>query len=439
MPSENPAPAAAAAPAKPAPPASEPDGATSNPVPPSPREDQPPAAPRKRGGNGWFWLVALALAVVLAIVAGFRFFKSRGIERERQATSQAQQSGARTVQVVRPQRSPATFDFSLPGNAQALQEATLFARTNGYLRERLVDIGDQVKAGQLLARIEAPDVDAQLRQAQATLDQRRANLEINRVTLERQKKLLAEKVTSQQEFDQNLANFRQAEADTKAAEANVQNLSVQQGFQRITAPFDGVITERNLDVGALINAGGGSSTTAPSLFHIAQTDMLRVYISVPQAYSNGVGNGTEVTITAPQFPKQTFKGKVTRSADSLDPAARTERVEIQLPSMDGKLLPGMYLTVRFTVTQAEPVMLVPASVLDIRREGPRVAVVGPDGKVAFKPVSLGRDMGVTVEVASGLKGDEQLVINPTTDLQAGEQVEVAKPKDDKAAGPTGRT
>lgn len=433
MPSENLAPAAAATPVEPAPPATAADGAAAN--PPPPREEPPPAAPPpKRGGSGWFWLVAVVLAVGLVVIAGFRFFKSRGIERERQATSQAQQSGARTVKVVRPQRSPATFDFSLPGNAQALQEATLFARTNGYLRERLVDIGDQVKNGQLLARIEAPDVDAQLRQAQATLDQRRANLEINRVTLERQKKLLAEKVTSQQEFDQNLANFRQAEADTKAAEANVQNLLVQQNFQRITAPFDGVITERNLDVGALINAGGGASATAPSLFRIAQTDTLRVYISVPQAYSNGVQTGTEVAVTAPQFPKETFKGKVTRSADSLDPAARTERVEIQLPGMGGKLLPGMYLTVRFSVTQAEPAMLVPASVLDIRREGPRVAAVGPEGKVTFKPVTLGRDLGATVEITSGLKGDESLVLNPTTDLQAGEQVEVAKPEEKKDAG-----
>ncbi len=377
--------------------------------------------------------MAIALAVILAGVGVFRFTKRRGVEKERQETSRAQQAAARTVQVAKPQRSPASFDFSLPGNAQALQEATLFARTNGYLRERLVDIGDRVKTGQLLARIEAPDVDAQLRQSQATLDQRRANFEITRITYERQKKLLSEKVTSQQEFDQNQANFRQAEADVKAAEANVQNLVVQQGFQRITAPFDGIITERNLDVGALITAGGGASTTALTLFRLAQTDVLRVYISVPQAYANGVQTGTEVSITAPQFPKEPFKGKVTRTADALDPVARTERVEIQVPSMDGKLLPGMYMTVRFSVTQAEPVTLVPASVLDIRREGPRVAVVGPDGKVVFKTVALGRDLGTTVEVVSGLKGEEQLVLNPTTDLQAGEQVEVAKPEDKKGA------
>lgn len=416
MPAENPPPAAV--PAEPA--TAAPEG---------------PAPAKKRGGTHWFWLIAIVLAVLLAGVGVFRFNKRRGVEQERQETAKAQQAGARTVQVVKAQRSPASFDFSLPGNAQALREATLFARTNGYLRERLADIGDRVKTGQLLARIEAPDVDAQLRQGQATLEQRRANFEIARTTYERQRKLLADKVTSQQEFDQNQANVRQAEADMKAAEANVQNLQVQQGFQRITAPFDGVITERNLDVGALIGAGAGATATAPSLFHLAQTNTLRVFISVPQAYSNGIKVGTEVGVTAPQFPNETFKGKVTRTADALDPVARTERVEIQLPSMDGKLLPGMYLKVRFTVAQAEPALLVPANVLDIRREGPRVAVVGPDGKVAFKNVTLGRDQGTTVEIIKGLGGDESLVVNPTTDLVAGEAVEVAKQEEKKEAGP----
>ena len=425
MPAENPP--TTTAPAKPAP------GADEAAAPPREEEKRTPPPPaKKRGGAGWFWLLVVALAVVLLLVGAFRFFKNRGTEKERQATAQAQQTGARTVQVAKPQRSPATFDFSLPGNAQALQEATLFARTNGYLRERLVDIGDQVQEGQLLARIEAPDVDAQLRQSQATLEQQRANAAIAKVTFERQKKLLAEKVVSQQEYDQNEATYRQAEANVKAAEANVQNLAVQQGFQRITAPFSGVVTARYLDVGALINAGAGS--TAPSLFQLAQTDVLRVYIFVPQAYSNSVQPGTEVGIVAPQYPKETFKGRVTRTADALDPVARTERVEIQLPSEGGKLLPGMYLTVRFTVAQAEPALIVTASVLDIRREGPRVAVVGPDGKIAYKDVALGRDFGTTVEILSGLKGDEQLVVNPTTDLRPGEQVEVAKPDDKKGGG-----
>lgn len=395
------------------------------PAPAPPAEDPP----KQRGGTGWFWLIALGLLLALGALAALGVFPRRKRGTERQQTGEAQQAGARTVQVVRPQRSPASYEFSLPGNTQALQETVLYARTNGYLRERLADIGDRVESGQLLARIEAPDVDAQLRAAQAGLEQSRAAFNIARVTFERQKKLLSEKVTSQQEFDQADATFRQADANVKTAEANVQNLSVQQGFQRITAPFTGVVTERNLDVGALISVGANSA--APSLFKLAQTDVLRVFIAVPQAYSASIRNGQEVGITAPQFPRETFKGKVTRSADALDPVARTERVEIQLPSEGGKLLPGMYLTVRFTVSQSEPVLLVPAGVLDVRREGPRVAIVTSAKKITYRPVTLGRDFGATVEVASGLNGDEQLVVNPTTDLSEGEPVEVAQPEPKK--------
>lgn len=391
-----------------------------------PRQGPGDPAPKKQPRRlGRFLLVSLALLALLGLLFVAGVLPRRHADRERKQTAEAVGAGARTVQVVKAQRTPATFDFSLPGNAQALQEATLYARTNGYVRERLADIGDRVEAGQLLARIEAPDVDAQAVAARASLEQARAAFGIARVTSERQKKLLGEKVASQQEFDQADATFRQAEANVRTAEANLQNLNVQQGFQRITAPFTGVITERLLDVGALINSGAG--TTAPSLFKLAQTDFLRIYISVPQSYSASVKPGMEVGITAPQYARETFKGKVTRTADSLDPVARTERVEIQLPSENGKLLPGMYLTVRFVVGQAEPALLVPASALDIRREGPRVAVVGTDKKVAFRPVTLGRDFGVNVEVVSGIKGDEQLVNNPGTDIQEGEAVEIAKP------------
>lgn len=426
MASENPP----AAPASQAPPAAPEE--KSKPGPPAgadPPADQPKA---KRGGSGRFWLIALVLAAVLGLLFVVGVLPRRARARERQQTGAAQQSGARTVQVTRPQKSPATFEFSLPGNAQALQEATLYARTNGYLRERLADIGDRVAAGQLLARIEAPEVDAQLNQARAAAEQSRAAFGIAKVTLDRQRKLLSDKVTSQQEFDQNDAGFRQAEANLKAAEAAVQNLSAQQGFQKITAPFAGVITERDLDIGALINIGANAS--APSLFKLAQTDVLRIYIAVPQSYSASVQPGQEVQLTAPQYPKEVFKGKITRTADALDPVARTERVEIQLPSENGKLLPGMYLTVRFVVAQAEPALLVPASTLDIRREGPRVATVTPEKKVAYKTVTLGRDFGANAEVVAGLTDNEQLVINPTTDLLDGEAVEIAAKPDEKKSG-----
>ena len=330
-----------------------------------------------------------------------------------------------------PTRSPPQFDFSLPGSAEALNTATLYARVNGYLKSRLVDIGDRVETGQLLAVIDAPDLDAQLNQTRAQLEQFRAAQGIAQVTFDREKRLLAQKVVSKQEYDQSESAFNQAVANVKSAEANVQNLTAQQGFERITAPFTGVITTRSLDDGALISSGSG--TTAPSIYTLVQSDILRVFIYVPQSYVANVNVGQEVTVSAPDYPQKIFKGRVTRLAEALDPAARTERVEIQIPSEGGKLLPGMYLTIRFQVQQTEPALMVPANTVDIRREGPRVALVTADQKVKYQLVKLGRDFGKTIEIVDGLSGNETLVVNPSTDLVDGMKVEVAK--DDKNGGP----
>ena len=343
--------------------------------------------------------------------------------RERDKTSQSVAAGSITVRVTRPTKSPPVFDFNLPGSSEPLTTATLYARVNGYLKSRLVDIGDHVEAGQLLAEIDAPDLDAQLNASRATLEQTKAALDIANVTYEREKRLLEQKVVSKQEYDQSEATFHQAVANVKTAEANVQNLSVQQGFEKITAPFTGIVTTRFLDDGALI--ASGSTTTTPSIFTLSQTDILRVFIYVPQAYAPNVQTGQEVEVTVPEYPQKVFKGKVTRTADSLDPTARTERVEIQLPSEQGRLLPGMYLTIRFKVQQSEPALIVPSNTVDIRREGPRVAVVDSDNKVHYRDVKMGRDFGLTIEVVSGLQGNESLVINPTTDLVEGEKVDIA--------------
>ena len=256
---------------------------------------------------------------------------------EREQTAQAEQQGAMTVQVTKPTVSPPVFDFSLPGSAEALSTATLYARINGYLKTRLVDIGDRVEAGQLVAEIEAPDIDAQLLQAKAQLEQNRAAQGIAQVTYEREKRLLDQKVVSKQEYDQNEATLNQAVANVKAAEANVRNLTAQQGFEKIIAPFTGVITTRSLDQGALIASGGGSGV---SIYTEVQADILRVYINVPQAYFANVNVGQEVEVSAREYPQNVFKGKVTRTADALDPTARTERVEIQLAERAGQTRAG---------------------------------------------------------------------------------------------------
>ncbi len=379
---------------------------------------------KKPGGYGRFFFIVLGLALVLAGLALYAWHTHGNDSKERADTAKAVQAGALTVQVVKPSKTPPSFDFSLPGSAEALSTATLYARVNGYLKKRLVDIGDHVAEGQLLAEIDAPELDAQLGQSHALLEQNRAAQGIAQVTYDRERQLLGQKVVSKQEYDQNQANLNQANANVKAAEANVNNLTAQQGFERITAPFTGVITNRYLDDGALISSGGG--TGAPSIYTLSQVDTLRVFINVPQAYVANLTVGQETEVTAPELPQQVFKGRLTRMADSLDPTARTERVEIQLPSEGGKLIPGMYLNVRFKVEQAEPALSVPANTVDIRRDGPRVAVVGADNKVRYQPVKLGRDFGKTIEIVDGLKGDESLVVNPTTDLLEGSRVEVAK-------------
>ena len=394
-----------------------------------PHDQEPPPSPGgkphpKKGNYGWFLLLILGLAILLAVLAflGIRnLFSNR---HEQQDTAKAVQAGAVTVQVVKPTHSPPSFDFSLPGSAEPLNIATLYARVNGYLKSRLVDIGDHVEKDQLLAIIDAPDLDAQLNQTRGQLDQFRAAQGIAQVTYDREKRLLEQKVVSKQEYDQSEASLNQAVANVKAAEASVQNLTAQQGFEKITAPFTGVITTRYLDDGALISGGGG--TTAPSIYTLAQADVLRVFINVPQSYVANLNVGQEVAITVADYPQKIFKGRVTRMADSLDPTARTERVEVQLPSEGGKLLAGMYLMVRFQVQQDEPALMVPANTVDIRREGPRVAVMDPDGTVKYHPVKLGRDFGKTIEIVEGLSGDESLVVNPNTDLVDGMKVEVSK-------------
>ena len=376
-----------------------------------------------QGGIGKFLLIVVGVVVFLAILGFIAWRSISNKTNERRQTAQAVQQGAITVQVTKPSVSPPVFDFSLPGSAEALSTATLYARINGYLKTRLVDIGDHVEAGQLVAEIDAPDIDAQLVQARAQLEQSRAAQGIAQVTYEREKRLLDQKVVSKQEYDTNEATLNQAIANVKAGEANVRNLSAQQGFEKIIAPFTGVITTRNLDSGALIASGGGSGV---GIYTEVQEDILRVYINVPQAYIANINVGQDVDVSASEYPQKVFKGKVTRVADALDPTARTERVEIQLPSQEGKLVPGMYLSIRFHVQQNEPALMVPADTIDIRREGPRVGVVLPDNKVNYRPVKLGRDFGKTVEIVSGLQGTETLVVNPTTDLVEGMQVDIAK-------------
>jgi RND family efflux transporter MFP subunit len=381
-----------------------------------------PKPPRRARHAGRILVLALAILIVATGLLIFGVLPRFHDKLERDQTADAIRLAAKEVQVVKPKEAPPEFEFSLPGAAEALTQATLWARINGYLKQRLVDIGDHVEAGQLLAVIDAPDVDTQLNQAIAELARGRAALVIAGLNYNREKSLLQTKVVSQQEYDQNQDIFNEATANVKANEANVQNLMAQQGFERITAPFTGTITARFVDVGALL-ATGTSTTFSPTLFTISRTDILRVFAYVPQTYVSSVQPGQNVDVLAPEYPQRVFKGKVTRVADALDPGSRTERVEVQLPSEGGALKAGMYLTLRFHVRTAEPVLIVPATTLQIGRDGTRVATLLADHRVAFKKITIGRDFGTTVEVTAGLINNDLLVDNPSTELVEGDKVE----------------
>lgn len=381
-----------------------------------------------------------------------------------------------SVQTVTPKRSAVSNEVVFPGNVQAVQEGAVYARTNGYVRRRLVDIGDRVTAGQLLAEIESPEVDqellqgranllraraalgqvrataqqvqANLQQVQANLQQSRANMELARTTLQRWKQLAQDQVVPQQQVDEKHAAFEASqasvnasqasinavqanvqaaqanvsaqEAEVSAQEANVRRLETVQSFQKVTAPFAGVITVRNVEVGGLITAGSG--TTSRELFRVAQTETLRVYVNVPQAYATSIQPGQTAQVLVRELPQKTFAGKVARTTGSMDAASRTLPMEIHVDNQEHALLPGMYAQVKFSVSRATIPILVPANALIIRADGPQVAMVQSDQTVHYQKVKVERDYGTEVEVTSGLRGDEALIMNPTNDLVEGATV-----------------
>jgi RND family efflux transporter MFP subunit len=329
------------------------------------------------------------------------------------------------VSTVLPQPGPSEVEIKLPGNLMAYSDASIYARTNGYVKAWYTDIGAKLTAGELMAEIDAPDVDAELRQAVADLSQERADLEIARLNYGRATQLLATKVISQQEYDQNHTNFEARQAAVQAGEANVQDLTVEQGFERITAPFNGVVTRRDTDVGALINAGSDStSRTAQELFHVARTDILRVYISVPEIYSPLVRIDTPTWLELAEFPGVKFQGKVADVAGAIDPTTRTLLTEVHVPNNDGRLFPGAYAIVHLMLKLENPRSVIPVNTLIFRSEGAQVAVVDNSNIVHLKQMTVGRDFGTTLEVTSGIESNDRIVANPSDSLADGQKVVV---------------
>ena len=334
------------------------------------------------------------------------------------------------VKTALPKSDAAGQTVSLPGTLQGYVQSPIAARASGYLKRWTHDIGSRVAKGALLAEIEAPEIDQQLSQAIAVREQTASSLGLAKSTRERWEALKKRDAVSQQELDEKRSGEVQATANLAAADANVERLRQLEGFKRVVAPFAGVITRRNVDVGDLIEAGGGAGRV---LFTLTQTDPLRVYIYVPQAYSQLVKPGQEVSITQAELRGQVFRGTVARTAGSIDAATRTMQVEIQLPNRDGLLLPGAYVQAALPLA-ASKALVIPANTLMIRSEGTLVAVVGADGRIKLKLIKVGRNYGQTVEVIDGVSATDQLVLNPSDSLGEGDTVTVVPAAKEAPAG-----
>jgi RND family efflux transporter MFP subunit len=369
---------------------------------------------------GRYGLILLVVAVVLAIWG----VASRVHSRDKLGAETLQEA-VPVVIVQTPARSPAAENLVLPGSVQAFVEAPIFARTSGYLRAWYTDIGDAVKKGQLMAEIDSPEIDQQLRQARADLATAKANADLARSTDVRWKGLLANQAVSQQDADTRAGQAAASGAQANSAQANVARLEELEGFKRILAPFDGVVTARNTDIGALIAAG---QTAGIALFRVADTQKLRIYIDVPEPYAPQTKPGIDVELVFNEHPGKQFPATLVRTARALDPQLRTLRVELQVDNAAGELFPGAYAEAHFKIPGSTSSVRVPATALIFRSKGLQIATVGSDNKAHLRTIIQGRDFGTSIEVLSGITAEDQVIINPPDSLSDGGAVEIAVPE-----------
>jgi len=374
-------------------------------------------------------LLAAAAVVVLGLMI-YSGIHSRAAAESR-LTRRTQEAAVPTVAVIFPREGAPTQEIVLPGNTQAFSDAPIYARTNGYLRHWYFDIGAHVQKGELLAEIETPEVDQQLLQARADLDTAQANLNIAKITATRWQDLVSNGSVSQQETDQAVSNLSALKAAAESSAANVRRLEQLQSFEKIYAPFDGIITARNTDIGALIDAG--ANTQPRELFHIAAIHTLRLYVAVPEVYSRATRAGAPATLTLDEFPDQTFHGTLVRNANSIDVASRTLLVEVDVDNPTGQLLPGAYVFVHLKLPDQTRSVTIPSNTLIFRKEGLQVALVR-NGKADLIPVKISRDYGNSVEILSGLQPTDAVIVDPSDSLVAGMGVRV----DNKRLGESGK-
>jgi RND family efflux transporter MFP subunit len=381
----------------------------------------PKGSPSGRPSNHW-WVAVLAFVAIVALVISGILPR---IQARNTLAKETKEMAIPTVTVVHPQRSAPSSELVLPANVQAYIDAPIYARTNGYLKKWYADIGARVKAGQLLAEIETPEVDQQLRQARADLATAEANRSLAQITADRYAGLLKSDSVSKQDTDNAQANYAAQKATVQSMEANVKRLEQLVSFEKIYAPFAGVITARNTDIGALIDSGssGGART---ELFHIAQPDRLRVYVNVPQVYSQAAKPGLTADLALSEFPGRRFSGTLVRTANAIDQNTRTLLVEIAVNNPTGTLLSGAYAEVHLKLPGAASSFTLPVTTLLFRSEGLRVVNVKDGQHADLIPITIGRDYGSSVEVVAGLTGDESVITNPPDSIVSGEEVRVAQ-------------
>jgi RND family efflux transporter MFP subunit len=383
----------------------------------SPRPSKPAPPPPRRSNRRTGVIVALIVAAALG--AGIYYGIASRVGAETALVNATHETSVPFVSVIHPAANAASTELSLPGDTQAFISTPIYARTSGYLKSWTADIGAHVKAGQLLAEIDTPELDQQLQQAQSELRNAQANLQISEATNVRYQKLIATHAVSQEEADTTAADLHSKQALVDSGEANVRRLEQLQDFEKVYAPFDGVITARGTDIGALIQAND-----TRELFHLAAVNKLRIYVSVPEVYAPLVHNGDKASLTLDSLPGESFVGTIVRNSDNIDPVTRTLNVEVDVDNPSGRLLPGAYVFVHFKFAATAGSVTVPSNTLLFRSEGPRVGVVR-DGHAKLVPVTIGHDYGVSLEVLSGLSAKDNVILDPSDSLTDGAPVQLA--------------
>ncbi|HYY31899.1 MAG TPA: efflux RND transporter periplasmic adaptor subunit [Chthoniobacterales bacterium] len=383
-------------------------------------EEKPPVVEPKtnRKGVGMSFLAGGALFIALAVLG----ITSR-TNTTNQLQTQSNEAAQTFVSVIRPEKAPTTIPLQLPGQTRAYIEAPIFAQTSGYLKKWYFEIGANVKAGEILAEIDTPQVDQQLGQARAQLKVAEAAKDLAEVTYKRDQDLYNRRVIAAQDFDTAADTYRQSVATVNADQASVNALSALEDFKIVRAPFDGIVTERDTDVGAYVPSGSGVQ-----LFRMQQTSPLRVYINVPQTFARFVKPGVQADLTLNELPGRKFPAHVTNTAGAIDPTSRTLLTELEVPNQTHELLPGAYAQITLKLVGDTGLVTIPSNALLFRSEGPSVGVVHPDGKVEIRKLVISRDLGDKLQISQGLSETDQVIVNPSDGLASGTVVTVATPK-----------